>query len=90
MAVVTPLPERPRVDVGALSGSLFNNAVRAVAETVVLTTDWLAGDGRELDQLQKVELVNVALLTTAGLEHRFLAELKTTLQEAGVETWGEN
>lgn len=87
---VTPLPERPRVDVGALSGALNLDAVRAVARTVVLTMDWLEEAGRGLNQVQKLELMEAALLATEGLEQGYLAELKETLHAAGVETWGEN
>jgi len=35
----------------------------------------------------KLELVNAALLSTAGLEQGFSAELKGKLGEAGIETW---
>ncbi len=84
---VTPLPERPRVDVGELGGSLYNDAVRAVAQTVVLTMDWLEENDRGLNQLQKLELVNGALLSTAGLEQGSFAESKGKLGEAGIETW---
>ncbi len=89
---VTPLPagEQPRVDIGALSGSLFSDATGVVAQTIVLAMDWLEEDGRGLNEAQKLQLIKVGLLSVAGLEHRFQDELKETLQRAGVATWGEN
>lgn len=81
---------RLRVDVGALSASLFDDVSRALAEVVTLTDDFLREDGRELNQLQKGELVHRAISAGSGLERTFLRDIRRTLRDDGVETWGED
>jgi hypothetical protein len=80
--------ESPRVDIGALAVSLYSEPASRLARTVVLAMDHLEEDGRELNQLQKIALVRAALREAEGLERRFAEDIKTTLENDGVQTWG--
>jgi hypothetical protein len=61
-------PQGRPIEVDALAGAITRNVLRAAAETVVLTVDWLEQQRRELNQLQKIELVRTALLSFQGIE----------------------
>lgn len=80
--------ESPRVDIGALAGSIYGEASDRIAQVVVLTIDRLDEDGLPLHQMQKIELVKTAMQLTEGLEAHVAEDLKTTLEQDGVTTWG--
>jgi hypothetical protein len=75
------------VDVGALSGALFNTVSQAAAEAVVLTMDYLDEDN-PLNQLQKIQLVHEMTRSLANIEASFARELIDTLDRDGVQAWG--
>jgi hypothetical protein len=78
----------PRVDISALAASLYGEAAERIAQVVVLTIDRLDERGLRLSQLQKIELAQTALVVTEGLEAHFAEDLKRTLENDGVATWG--
>ena len=78
----------PRVDIGALAGSLYGEAATRIAHTAVLAIRWLDEDGNGLNEKQQVALVRTALIATESLEAHFAADIKTTLEHDGVTTWG--
>jgi hypothetical protein len=80
----------PRVDIGALAGALYGEAAQRIADMVVLTIDHLDEDGHALNQIQKIALVRTALITAEGLEVHFAEDIKRTLENDGVATWGLN
>ena len=84
---VTPLPERRRVDVGELGGSLYQRCRPCGCADRGLDDGLARGKRPRAESAAKLELVNAALLSTAGLEQGFSAELKGKLGEAGIETW---
>jgi hypothetical protein len=78
----------PSIDVGALSGSLYGDAARVLAETLILGFDWAEEDENPLNQRQQVELTRAMLAACANLEASFARTLINDLESAGVETWG--
>ena len=80
---------RPRVDAGALGNAVFSEAVDALAETVVLTGNWLRDDDHPLTETQQLTLARSALLAASNLEARMTRTIVDVLDEAGVEVWGE-
>ena len=77
-----------RIDVGALSGVLFDTAVQAAAESVILTIDYLDEEENELNQLQKITLVHETMRSFANLEAVMAKTLIDGLEREGVEAWG--
>lgn len=55
-------------DRDALAASIAKDVLDRAAETIVLTMDWLEEDDRELNQMQKVQLVETALQCFDGVE----------------------
>ena len=55
-------------DRDALAAGIAKDVLDRAAETIVLTMDWLEEDGRELNQMQKVQLVETALRCFDGVE----------------------
>ena len=82
--------ERPRVDIGALAGTIFDRVAEAMAATVVSTMDWCGESGRPLSRGQKLELVKTAILTATNLEAEIAKDIIDDLERSGVETWGLN
>jgi hypothetical protein len=72
-----------RVDAGALTTALHVDAVKAIADTVVLAIDWNAERGQELDKNQQVELVYAALQGSANLEARITCAVIDALERGG-------
>src|SRR5207248_1315199 len=56
------------VDVGARAGAITNGVQERIATAVLLTIDHLVEDGRELNQLQKIALIERAVRAFDGLE----------------------
>ena len=77
-----------RIDVGALSGVLFDTAVQAAAGSVILTIDYLDEEENELNQLQKITLVHETMRSFANLEAVMAKTLIDGLEREGVEAWG--
>ena len=88
MSASTSTPDRPKVDAGALAGSLHIDAAAALARTVVFAIDWSEEKGCELNQRQKVQSVDAALRASANLEATFARTLIDDLEESGVSAWG--
>jgi hypothetical protein len=82
------MPDNPRIDAGALTTSLYMDAAQAIASTVVCAIDWNAEHGRALDELQKVNFVYAALLTSNDLEAKFTCAVVDALENAGVAPGG--
>jgi hypothetical protein len=78
----------PRIDVGALSGALFDTAVQAAAESVVLTIDHLDEEENTLNQNQKISLVHETMRSFANLEAVMAKTLIDELEREDVEVWG--
>ena len=78
----------PRVDVGALAGEIRNETAKRVATALVLAFDGLEEDDRGLGQLQKIELVEVAMEMFDGFERSVAIDLVDGLTHAGVPVWG--
>jgi hypothetical protein len=77
-----------RIDVGALSGALFDTAVQAAAESVVLTVDHLDDEENGLNQLQKIALVHETMRCFANLEAVMAKKLIDEFEREGVQAWG--
>ena len=59
-----------RLEPKALAGRIATDAHERIAEAITLTIDRLAEDGRELNQLQRVELFGSVLTCVDGFERQ--------------------
>lgn len=59
----------------ALASAIANDAHDRIAEGVTLAFDWLAEDGNELNQMQRVQLLSAILQHVDGLERATLDTL---------------
>jgi hypothetical protein len=82
MSATTSAPTN--VDVGALAGEISIDAARRVAELIVVTIDVLDNDGRSLNQLQNIELVQEALRAFDGFERACAETVAAALEGGGV------
>ncbi len=64
----------------ALAASIAHSVQTRVAEVVTLTIDRLAEDDRELNQLQKIELVQFAVSVFDGVEREVLDEIEREVE----------
>jgi hypothetical protein len=69
----------------ALASSIAKDMLDRAAETIVLTMDWLEEDGRELNQMQKVQLVETTLRCFDGVEAQVRSHLEPRLYVEEVE-----
>ena len=84
------MPATARVDVGALAGAMVLEVSGRVATMIARTTNSLRENGRALNQLQEVELLQCAFEEFATIEATFAKTIIDTLERGGVETWGLN
>jgi hypothetical protein len=75
-------------EIDAVAGAISSDVHRRAAETVVLTTDWLAEEGRELNQMQKVELVQTAIRCFDGVEATVRREIERQLEPIATPSEG--
>jgi hypothetical protein len=59
-----------RLEPKALAGRIASDAHERIAEAITLTIDRLEEDGRELNQLQRVELFGSVLTCVDGFERQ--------------------
>lgn len=82
----TDIAVPPRIDVGAVAGSLYCEATARIAKTVSLAIEWFDEHGCPLTMSQKTALMRAALISAEGLEARFAEDLETILEANGMQT----
>jgi hypothetical protein len=80
--------ERPRVDVGGLGGAVFQQAAEALANTIVHAMESSDEQSFPLNEKQKSQLVEAALLFSSSLEAHMTRAIVDDLERAGVNAWG--
>jgi hypothetical protein len=85
---MTAVDSSVRVDAGALSASVRNEAFQRVAQAVTTARVALADQGNRLNELQEAALVEHVLGAFDGFERSVADELVRTFKANGVEVWG--